>query len=513
MTTMPRTLTTLPRCHLPALAGSVAMAWRAMAMAAALFGALLSAGCATNPATGEGMFTIMSMEEEKQVGAREHPRLVEAFGGAVDDPMLIRYVDSVGQLLARTSELPDLRFSFTILDTDTVNAFALPGGYVYLTRGLLALANSEAEMAGVLAHEIGHITARHSAQRYSRAVLADFGTQIIGVLTGRPELGQLAGTGAALHLQGYSREQEFEADMLGIRYLKRAGFEASAMASFLASLRDHSRLQARLAGLPESAVDEFDIMATHPRTLERVEQALRLAGETTPANPIIGRDIYLDRINGMLFGDSPEQGYVRGRAFLHPVMRFRFEVPEGFRLANAPDQVTARHENGAMIVLDQAGQAGNREPLDYLLNVWARGRSLGEPERFTVNGLAAATGSLRLNTREGTRDLRLVAIRVDRDLMLRFLFITPPETTQPLARALRETLFSFHRVSPEEASRWQPLRIRVVRVAPGDTVQSLAARMAVEEEHEAWFRVLNGLGPGEGVAEGARVKLVTVGGV
>lgn len=178
---------------------------------------LLLAGCTVNPATGESSFTaFMSPEDELRVGREQHPKILREFGGSYDHARANAYVDTVGQKLARVSDLPNLRFTFTVLDSDVVNAFALPGGYIYISRGLLALANTEAELAGVLAHEIGHVTARHSAQRYSSAVVAGLGTALLGVVAGGA-VAQLGEQGAAVYLQSYSRDQEFEADILGDR--------------------------------------------------------------------------------------------------------------------------------------------------------------------------------------------------------------------------------------------------------------------------------------------------------
>ena len=229
--------------------------------------ALALAACSVNPATGERNFTaFMSPEDELRVGREEHPKVVEQFGGVYNDPKVAAYVDRVGQNLVRVSELPEVDFTFTVLDDDIVNAFALPGGYVYISRGLLGLANSEAELAGVLGHEIGHVTGRHSAQRYSQSVLAGIGTVGVSILSsvflGTTAVGDAVGQGANVYLQGFSREHEFEADTLGVRYLSRTGYETSAMASFLASLQAFSALEAKVSGLPDPA-SRYNIMS-HP---------------------------------------------------------------------------------------------------------------------------------------------------------------------------------------------------------------------------------------------------------
>ena len=228
-------------------AGAAPVLWlRPTARVFALIAPLLAlSGCTINPATGEQSFTVfMSPAEEREVGSREHPKILKQFGGVYGDAELANYVHRVGTSLARVSEMPDLEFKFTVLNDDQVNAFALPGGYVYITRGLLALADDEAEMAGVIVHEIGHVTARHAAERYSRAVAARIGLSLIDVLAS--VAGAVTGTtdfvslGAQLYLQGYSRDQEFQADMLGIRYLARAGYDANAVTAFLGAIEDQN---------------------------------------------------------------------------------------------------------------------------------------------------------------------------------------------------------------------------------------------------------------------------------
>ena len=472
-----------------------------------LAGAL--SGCATNPATGSSFFNLMSAEKEQKVGDEEHPKLVAQFGGEVIDARITRYIDGIGQRLARHSELPNLKYSFTLLDTDMINAFALPGGYVHITRGLLALANSEAEVAGVMAHEIGHITGRHTAQRYSQSVLAGIGVNVLSILTRSRELGQLAGTGADLYLRSYSRDHEFEADTLGVRYLKRAGYDAKAMASFLASLRAHSQLEAQIQGLAPGKIDERDLMATHPRTVERVERAVAAAnGSNTVANPRVGRDAYLATIDGMVYGDSPVQGFARGRDFMHPLLRFCFRVPPGFTLANTANRVIGKGPDKSLFIFDGGKMKGRSSLTDYLVNVWGRGLRLDKREQITINGLPAATAQARANTSSGTMDLRFIAIDGGDGQVWRMMFMTPPAKTEAMSRDLREATYSFRIASAAEAATWKPWVIRLHRVVAGDTVESLAARMPFTTLKAERFRTLNGMGPGEPLRLGETVKLV-----
>jgi len=330
----------------------------------------LLAACATAPGTGRTIFTGgLSEEGEADLGRQEHPKVLAQFGGAYDDPELNRYISSIGNFLAQTSERPDLDYTFTILDTPVVNAFALPGGYIYITRGLLTLAENEAEVAGVLGHEIGHVTARHTAERYGQTVAANVAGVGLGVLLG----GEAAQAGSALGgllLRSYSREQEFESDMLGGRYLARAGYDTKAMAGFLSQLQAHSRLEAELAGQPEKA-DSFNIMQTHPRTADRIERALEQSGASPVADPLVGQNVYFDKIDGMIYGDKADEGYIRGRTFAHPKLKFSFEVPAGFRLYNQSQAVVARDGDGkAIIQFDRAPKPYAGPMTDYLTRAW-----------------------------------------------------------------------------------------------------------------------------------------------
>jgi predicted Zn-dependent protease len=477
---------------------------------------LLLAACTTNPATGDKRFTaLMSPEQERQIGAQQHPRLVEEMGGAYSDPALQAYVADVGAKLVSVSETPDLPFTFTIVDTDDVNAFALPGGYVHVTRGLLALVNSEAELAGVLAHEIAHVVARHSAERYSRSLAAGLGAAVLGAIAGAAGLpagvGDLAALGSQAYLQSYSRDQELEADMLGIRYLVQAGYEPGAMAGFLASLDTYSRLQAALAGRPAAATDGKDIMASHPRTADRIARAIQLAGQAPLADAEAGEDRYLARIDGLIYGDSPEQGLRVGRDFYHQRLRIAFRVPPGFSMINRPNQIIARGPAGSLIAFDTARAANMPDPATYIRRNWG-GLSLTHGERIEVNGMEGAIGTARVQTRAGMADVRLVAIRADPTRLYRFIFLTPPRLKGQLATEVKRTVYSFRRLTEAEAAAVEPLRIRVVTVKPGDTPPSLAARMPFADYRLEHFLVLNQIAPDKPLKPGQNVKIVARGG-
>ena len=489
--------------------------WRCLKTIPAVVICAALTACSVNPATGRASFTaFMSPDEELAVGSREHPAILRQFSGAYGDRRLAEYVERIGHKLAAVSEMAGLEFHFTVLNHDVVNAFALPGGYVYVSRGLLAIAGNEAEMAGVLAHEIGHVTARHSAQRYSQAMAANVGLSVLGVVGsvfGFPiGSGELASVGMQALLQGYSRDQELEADMLGVRYMTRAGFDPHAMTSFFRKLQAHQALEARLAGRP-GGDGGLDIMATHPRTVDRIEQAIKLSKATAIAGARIGRDAYLTAIDGMIFGDDPGQGIRAGRDFSHAGLGVRFTVPPGYVLYNHPDQVVAQGPGGGLLVFDLALPEIAERVQDlraYVAGAWGGQLGVGRAERLTVNGLDAATGAARVRLKSGVRDVRLVALNGGPGRLYRLMFITPPDISPAAVEELERTTHSFRRLSPSEAAAVRPLRIRVVRLQPGDSPRQLAANMPLGAVSLDWFNLLNGIEVGAAPQPGTRIKTV-----
>lgn len=476
--------------------------------AAVLLAASL-AGCAKNPATGGTAFTGgLSQAQEIRMGRENHPKIVKEFGGEYGTPALKRYVDGIGQLLAKTSERPDLKFTFTVLNSDIINAFATPGGYVYITRGLMALADNEAQLAGVLAHEIGHITALHHARRHGQSLLANIGLAAAGILGGR-EVARVGQLGAVSLLQSFSRENEYEADELGVRYLSRVGFDPVAMAGFLAKLRADTRLSALRRGESPDKVDQFNYLATHPAPAARVKRATALARQKNVKNPMTARDIYLSKLDGLLYGSDPAEGFIRGRDFLHPKLRFAFAVPAGFNLMNSNRAVYAFGPNKSRIIFDRAGKPPPGSMENYVGRVWGAKMRLRNLETIRVNGLEAATATTQLRTNSGTFDARLTAYRINAKTIYRMIFLTAGADTNRLATGLRRTTYSFRRLSPREASRLRPLVLRIITVQRGDTVESLARRLPYSDYKLERFEVLNGISRNDRLRRGQKLKTVT----
>jgi predicted Zn-dependent protease len=467
------------------------------------------AGCAANPATGKSsLLGLSSIDQDVRIGAQQFPELVKAFGGAYEQSKLQGYVTKIGQRVAATTELPTLPYEFVVLNSPIINAFALPGGKIAISRGLLALASSEAEVASVLAHEAGHVNARHGAQGQNRQTLTNLGLAILGIATGSRELMQLGQTVAQGFLQSYSRDQEFEADSLGVRYMARAGYDPAGSPAFLGSMREQSQLEAQMQGLPPGQVDQYNIMASHPRTIERVRQAQEAGQGLVVQNPTVGRSEYLEAINGLLFADDPAQGLVRGRRFVHPGLKIAFDAPEGFQLRNDPNNVTGQNRDGAALVFDSAPVQRARNLAEYVQYEWAGNTRLAALDEISVNGIPAAMGFARVNGNNGPMDLRLVAYGVERGQVYRFLFAVPSRLSDRLNAALRDTTYSFRRMDDAEAAAVKPLRIIVTQTRGSDTVATLARSLPYGRFNEAWFRLLNDVPPGQELSAGQTVKIV-----
>jgi len=472
-------------------------------------------GCTTNPATGKSVFTGgMDSAQEISIGRQQHPQIIRAFGGEYGSSELRRYIDSIGQLLAQTVERREFQYKFTLLNSGIVNAFALPGGYIYISRGLLTLAENEAEVAGVLAHELGHINALHHGRRQGSETLAglliagaSIAADVAGV--GGRQIGQLGGAVAQSVLSGYSRKHELESDRLALRYMSRAGYDPQAMVGFLKKMRGQSRLEAKRLGQSPDKVDATNYLATHPAPIERVRKAAALAGRFKVARPMLARNIYLKKIDGIMYGDDPDEGLIRGRTFVHPKLGFRFDVPDRFQLFNSPTQVRAVGPDGATIIFDSA-----REPTDgpvsyYVTNVWGRGANLRGLETIYIDGLEAATATARVSTKGGARDARLLAIRKNLQTIFQFAFLTKPGQSQKWSKPFRRTSHSFRLLTKSETAAIKPLRIRTRRVRRGDTIAKLARRMAGNDGFSLdRFLLINGLSKNPRLRSGQIVKIV-----
>lgn len=464
---------------------------------------------------GSALFVTgcMTAEGAAQLGRSEHPKVIASYGGVYENPHVTGYVTQVGRTLAAETKAGPTAFRYTTLDTPIVNAFALPGGFTYVTRGLLALVNDEAELAGVLGHEMTHITEAHTEERYNRAQAAGIGTLLVGIATGSQDLMDIAGYGSQLFLLGYSRDQEYQSDSKGISLMDRAGYDPFAMGDFLAAMGAQSALNARIAGKGYDP-NRVDYFSTHPNTADRVARAHRIAQNrgAVRGQKKRGQGDYFDHVDGMLYGDSPDQGFVRGRRFSHPQMKFEFRAPERFVLTNTPIALIGQGPDGAAFQFDGAPDYRPGSMLaNYITGVWAPKLKIrvGNLRQTRVNGIAAASATATVQTSRGSLNVKLVALAQSPDKVFRFLIVVPSQANRRLKPSIDAMLASYRRLSDAEAAALKPLWLRVVTVKRGDTVSGLARRMAFDDYREDRFRALNSLKPADQLRAGQKVKIVT----
>ncbi len=466
--------------------------------------AILLEACSVNPATGEQQFTgLLPVGQEASIGASEHEKVRQTYGEFVSGP-IAEYVSRIGQKVAANTERTDVQYKFYVIDTPIVNAFAVPGGYIYISRGLLALANDEAELAGVIAHEIGHITGRHAAARMSQGVLVGLGAAILSAATGSNAVGQVANVGSDLYIKSYSRSQEDQADELGVRYLARAGYDPKQMAEFLYGLDAQTKLDQKIAGKSEG--DGYNYFSTHPVTADRVSHATALAAAYPPSG-IVNRDVYLSMINGLTYGDSEDQGFVRGENFYHPKMGFTFSVPKGFTIANNPTELIATNPQGSVIILDSGRDDQGRDPLQYLTDNWMKNKPPTGAESVTINGMRAATAAFAGTANGKSVIIRVVAIEWKPGQFFRFQMAVPQNVGTDVVEGLKRTTYSFRAMTDAERVSIRPMKVRTMTAGAGDTLESLSARMAFPTYKEERFRVLNGV-TGNALTSGQIYKVV-----
>ncbi len=438
---------------------------------------------------------------------REHQRILATYGGVYTDPGLQSMVETMVERLVAASEKPDLHYKVTILNSQSVNAFALPTGQLYVTRGLIALADDESELASVLAHEMGHVIAHHAELREQQERQADLVNRVVTDVVSDPEAGALALAKSKLALASFSRAQEFQADAIGIGIVARAGYDPYGAARFLTAMEHNSELKPEQSGGINPAAPDF--LSSHPSTPERVTQAIANARQYKPPASYSAqerqqaRNAYLGSIDGIVYGEDPSEGYVRGRRFLHPKLGFTFTAPEGFTLNNTAQAVLGiKHGGDEALRLDVVRVPAEQTLAGYLTSGWIENIDPASVEDVTVNGFPGATAAAK-----GDQwDFRLYAIRFGSDVY-RFIFAAKHRTPDT-DRAFRESIGTFRRMSLAEIEQAKPLRLQIVTVAPGDTVEKLASKMAVADRAVERFRVLNGLEPGDRLKPGSEVKIV-----
>lgn len=466
---------------------------------------------ATTPYKADAQVRGMS-ESDRRLGAQEHPKILAEFGGAYNGPG-VAMVNRVGKAIAVQSGIASTgsECTVTLLNTTIVNAFAIPGCYTYVTRGLLSIMNDEAELASVIGHEIGHVAARHAQKRQQRSTIAGLGSVLAGIFLGG-QAAQIANIFGQANVLSYSRSQEYQSDQLGIRYMTAAGYDPYASADMLESLEDQSGLEARMRGRSEA--DQIPAwQRSHPLTADRITRATATARATgvQPGAKARNAAQYFQAVDGMLYGDDPSQGYVEDSVFAHPTLRLRFQAPSGFYLNNATHAVTIEGPNGYRAQFSGGRLQGSLD--NYVTSVaqalvgQSQGVQAGSIQRTTINGMNASVLPLRANTQSGTVDVQIVGYQWDGSTAYHFITIAPAGRSGQFSGLIN----SFRRLSDAEAAALRPRVIDVVTVRAGDTLQSLANRMAFSNYRLERFLVINDREANQPLRPGEQVKIVVYG--
>jgi predicted Zn-dependent protease len=469
-------------------------------------------GCATNPVTGRPDFVLMSEEEEIALGHQTQKEVLQTYR-PYRDPALQAHIDQIGQEIAARSHRPDLAYHFTLLDSEEVNAFALPGGYVYITRGLLAYLDSDAELAAVLGHEIGHVTARHAVRQHSAETATRLGVTVASIFTpgyASAAAGSLAGVFGGALLSGYGRDHELEADRLGAEYLAQVGYDPDAMLDVIAVLKDQESFEierAREEGRPPKVY--HGVFASHPSNDDRLQEVVNAARtlevpEPRPEN----REDFLELLDGMAFGPSAQQGLVRGRFFYHADLGVGLSFPRGWAVQNRARSVLAiAPGNEAMLELTLHDRGQHTTPEDFLR--WGlRVSADSHAAAYRIAGLPAYTAVSKGATPWGQRDIRYVVIFVGKQV---YLFQGAAREYDGLGlydRDFRQTAGSFHALTERERGRTRGPRLHLVRADDRTTYEDLARNTPLGRQGEPKLRLLNGDYPDGEPKPGSLVKVV-----
>ncbi len=436
-----------------------------------------------------------------RVGEAQHPKILATYGGEYSDPKLERMVAGIVGKLVTVSDNPSQVYQITILNSPNVNAFALPGGFLYITRGLLALANDKAELAAVIAHEMGHVTANHGILRQQKEAEVELAGRIVSDVLSDKDAGRRALVRGKLRLAQFSRNQELQADAIGIKSIAEAGFDPYAAAAFQETMAAYTEFR-NASGENDTSLD---FLATHPSTPQRIELAIGHARKYgPPGHGERDHEGYLAGIDGMLFGDSAEEGYVRGQTYSHAALGITFTFPEGFEIDNRAEAVLgARASDNAAIRFDGVDVPPGQSLATYIGSGWVEGLDANSIRMMQVNGMPAASARATADM----WDFDITVVRAGKSVY-RILTAMPRGSGQLDALAASVTN-SFRRLTAAEKSALKPLSVHILKAQPGDSARTLAARMRGVSREEELFRVLNGLKPGEAVTPGRSYKTVT----
>lgn len=435
--------------------------------------------------------------EDAVIGQREHPRIIATYGGIYSDrPAEIMLAHIVGRLLTAAGQ-PNTQYTITVLDTADVNAFALPGGYIYVTRGILALANDTSEIAAVLAHEIAHVVLHHARARSNKQRTDQLVDKVMTGVFGQAD-DAAAEQQSRLSMAAFSQQQELEADQKGIEIASAAGYDPFAASRFLAAMGRFSKFSYG------DAAQADDFLSSHPSTPDRIQKATALA-QSMPAGGERDRKAYMDAIDGLSFGASPQQGTIIGQRYIQPALKFTFTVPDGYKLQNGQGAVVGIAGDSEAVRFDSAEVPQSLSLTDYLKSGWIAGLDPNSVNEATVNGMDTASGTAKTDQ----WSFRVSVARFQGEVV-RFIFAAKSDSPR-FEQGADATLASFRPTTPADLSQIRKVSVKIITAKPGDTAASLALRMASMSRGIDLFYVLNNLLPGDPVVAGQQYKIITVG--
>ncbi|WP_207431643.1 M48 family metalloprotease [Sabulibacter ruber] len=471
---------------------------------------LLFNSCATNPVTGKRDISLVSEDQEIAMGAQADPGIVAQYG-LVQNPTLQRFIQEKGQQMAAISHRPNLKYEFKIVDSPILNAFAVPGGYVYFTRGIMAHFNSEAQFAGVLGHEIGHITARHSAQQQSKAILTQ--GLLIGGMIASPTLaqyGDVLSQGAGLLFLKFGRDDERQSDELGVEYSTKIGYDASHMADFFQTLQRQSK-QAGQGEIPEW-------QSTHPNPANRYSTVHQLAAhwkqQTNATNLKEGRDSYLRMIDGLIYGEDPKQGFVENSIFYHPDLKFQFPIPTGWQFQNSPQQVQMAPKDGKALMFLRLAQGNSLEAAAQKMLTDNQLQAV-ESKQVTVNGLPALAvisqqaAQQQQQTQQQAEPIQALSYFIQYGgNIYNITGVTTASAFNTYFPAFSATAQNFRQLTDQEKINRKPEVVRIKTVRNPGTLSQVLQSFNVPSKRFEEMAILNGMQLNERIAANTLIKVV-----
>jgi len=470
---------------------------------------VIMAGCATNPVTGSSDFVLMSEAEEISVGRRMHPEILKQYG-KYDNPALQSYVQNIGRQLAAVSHRSNLIFRFTVLDSPEVNAFALPGGYIYITRGLLAYLDSEAQMAAVLGHEIGHVTARHSVRQQSAATATGLFGAILSSAIGVPGVGNVVNMAGTALIRGYGREHELEADRLGAEYLARARYDPNAMIEVIRVLKDQEIFDKQLAKEENREPRSYHgVFSTHPDNDQRLQNVVVKANKLrTGSVKRVNREIFLSKLDTLTFGDGEHDGIRRGRNFYHKDLNFTLQFPDRWAVKNQPNNLVAvAPGNDGVLILGVSDLNKRISPREFIRERM-KIDNLKNGEAISQGNIKGYTGIADGKSPYGERQIRVIVLYYNEKAYI--FFGAAKDANQPYKydSLFLSTARSFHSMSNQEKKLAEPLRIYLIRAKNNTRFSDLARSSRIPHHAEEQLRLLNHYYPKGEPPNGRLLKIV-----